>query len=267
VLLQLVPTRSRVLAAGVVFAASAMLTGALQPIVPIYAGLEEGGGGAQVLIGKDNDNTNNAIIQPAGVAANQSLNNTDVLSGGAGPDVLIGLLGSDVLFGNAGNDILVGGTEQGATPNSDIMFGGAGNDVSVWAGGDGSELFVGGPGLDAQVFGTIDRVNNVPTLSAPQPGHPTGVPTANVSGQGGFCTLEKVTDPSLGYEYLARFFVRATGTLAVTVRLVDVEQLFCTSEAGGAITYANLRDHDPQLVEVSLDQVEHLNRTVREIIR
>ena len=80
-------------------------------------------------------------------------------------------------------------------------------------------------------------------------------------------TLEKVTDPSLGYDYLARFFVRATGALAVTVRLVDVEQVFCTSQAGGAVTYANLRDKNPQLVEVSLDQVEHPNRSVRQIIR
>src|SRR5262249_16363859 len=156
-------------------------------------------------------------------------------------------------------DILVGGTEQGGRPNSDIMFGGAGSDVAVWAAGETSELFVGGPGLDAQIFGTIDRVNNVPTLTGPQPGHPTGVPTANVTGQGGFCTLEKVTDPSLGYDYLARFFVRATGALAVTVRLVDVEQVFCTSQAGGAVTYENLRDANPQFVEVSLDQVDDLN--------
>jgi hypothetical protein len=265
-LLAFVPTRSRVLVAGVFLAASAVATSVIQPM-SLYAGLDEGGGGAQVLFGKDNDNINNPIIQPAGVAANQSLDNTDILSGGAGPDVLIGLLGSDVLFGNAGNDILVGGTEQGTRPNSDIMFGGAGNDVSVWAGGDGSEAFIGGPGLDAQVFGTIDRVNNIPTLTDARPGHPTGVPTANVTGQGGFCTLEKVTDPALGYDYLARFFVRATGALAVTVRLSDVEQVFCTSQAGGAITYANLRDANPQFSEVSLDYVRDLNRTVSEIIR
>src|SRR6185436_10465672 len=128
--------------ASVILAASTVGAGFLQPLTPTYAQLEDGGGGAQVLIGRDNDNTSNPLIQPVGVTADQSLDNTDILSGGAGPDVLIGLLGSDVLFGNAGNDILVGGTEQGTRPNSDIMFGGAGNDVSVWAGGDGSELFI-----------------------------------------------------------------------------------------------------------------------------
>jgi hypothetical protein len=263
----LLPVKTRAFAAGVFLVASTVGGSLLQPMTPLYAQLEESEGGAQVLIGKDNDNTNNPIIQPANTAANQSLNNTDILSGGAGPDVLIGLLGSDVLFGNAGNDILVGGTEQGSTPNSDVMFGGAGNDVSVWAGGDGSEIFIGGPGTDALVFGTIDRANNVPTLSEPQPGHPTGVPTANLTGQGGFCTLEKVTDPSLGYDFLVRFFVRATGNLAVTLRTSDVEQVFCTSQAGGAITYANLRDYDPHFVEVSLDQVKDLNRTVGQIAR
>src|SRR3954469_19215653 len=131
-------TRSKLFVAGLCLAVATTGGALLQPTTPLFASLEEGGAGAQVLIGKDNDNINNPLIQPAGVAANQSLNNTDILSGGAGPDVLIGLLGSDVLFGNGGNDILIGGTEQGTTPNSDVMFGGAGNDVSVWAGGDGS---------------------------------------------------------------------------------------------------------------------------------
>jgi len=64
-----------------------------------------------------------------------------------------------------------------------------------------------------------------------------------------------------------RFFSRATGNLLVTVRTRNVEQVFCTSEAGGAITYADLTEVDPQLVEVSIDQVEDLNRTVGAIIR
>jgi Ca2+-binding RTX toxin-like protein len=264
---QLFPTRSRVFVAGLFLAVSTAGGALLQPMTPLYAGLEEGDAGAQVLIGKDNDNTNNPLIQPAGVAANQSLNNTDILSGGSGPDVLIGLLGSDVLFGNAGNDILIGGTEQGSAPNSDVMFGGAGNDVNIWAAGDGSEIFIGGPGTDALVFGAIDRANNVPTLTDAKPGHPTGVPTAALSTQGGFCTLETVTDPALGYDFLVRFFVRATGSLAVTVRTSDVEQVFCTSQAGGAITYANLRDYNPQFVEVSLEQVNKLNKTVGQIVR
>jgi RTX calcium-binding nonapeptide repeat (4 copies) len=263
-----VPTSTRAFAAGLFLVVSSVSATLLQPMTPLYAQLEESEGGAQVLIGKDNDNQNNPLIQPANTAANQSLNNTDILSGGAGPDVIIGLLGSDVLFGNAGNDILIGGTEQGQTPNSDIMFGGAGNDVSVWAGGDGSEIFIGGPGNDALVFGTIDRdANNVPTLTGPQPGHPTGVPTANVSGQAAFCSLEKVTDPSLGYDFLVRFVGRANRNVIVTIRTSDVEQVFCGSVNAGAISYANLRDYQPQFVDVSLDQVRDLNRTVSQIIR
>jgi len=187
--------------------------------------------------------------------------------GGSGNDVLIGLLGSDVLVGGPGNDILIGGTEQGVAPNSDIIWGGEGNDISIWAPGDGSDAFLGGQGRDAQIFGVIDRVSNVPTLTGTAPGFPHGVPTANVSGQGGFCTLERVEEPSLGYDFLVRFFVRAGGALAVTVRLSEVEQVFCTSQAGGQITFADLTVDDPQFVVVTLDEVVRLNRTVARIIR
>ena len=247
---------------------SILLGNFFNPIEPIRAALVEDSAGSQVLIGEDDDNLTNATIQPPGVAANQSLNNTDILVGGSGNDVLIGLLGSDVLVGGPGNDILIGGTEQGVAPNSDIIWGGEGNDINIWAPGDGSDAFLGGPGRDAQVFGVIDRVNNVPTLNGSAPGYPHGVPTANVSGQGGFCTLERVAEGStLGYDFLVRFFVRATGALAVTIRLSEVEQVFCTSQAGGQITFADLTVDNPQFVVVSLAEVRRLNRTMAAIIR
>jgi hypothetical protein len=92
---------------------------------------------------------------------------------------------------------------------------------------------------------------------------------SNVTGSPGFCTLERIpAEPnSLGYDFLVRFFVRATGNLAVTIRVEDTEQVFCTSQAGGAITFANLTQHEPQFVEVSLDQVRARNPDVRQIIR
>jgi RTX calcium-binding nonapeptide repeat (4 copies) len=237
------------------------------PLQLLQAAFIEGEGGPDVLIGRDDDNVDNPIIQPEG-AVNQSLNNTDILEGKAGNDILIGLLGNDVLHGGPGGDILIGGPEGAGPPNSDIIFGDEGNDVNIWQAGDGSDAFIGGQGRDAMVFGTMDRdTNNVPILSAPVPGYPHGVPTANVSGQGGFCTLEPVDDPSLGYEFLVRFFVRATGNLAVTIRLAEVEQVFCTSQAGGQITFADLTQADPQFVVVTLEEVEKLNQTVAQIIR
>jgi hypothetical protein len=238
------------------------------------AALLERGDGAQVLIGKDDDNTNNPKIQPTDTPSppgpNQSLNNTDVISSGPGNDVQIGLLGSDVMQGEEDNDILVGGTEQFVAPNSDVMFGGTGNDTSIWAPGDGSDAFLGEAGLDAQVFGVIDRnaTTNVPTLSGPYSAFPNGVPTAEVTGSPGFCTLERIGPRnSLKYDYLVRFFVRSSGALAVTVRLEDTEQVFCTSEAGGAITYANLASDNPHFVEVSRSRVNELNPIVWRIIR
>jgi hypothetical protein len=227
---------------------------------------------ADVLVGSDDDNTNDAEIQPGGVVANQSLNNTDVLLGGFGDDVLIGMRGSDVLLGGPGDDIIIGGSERAVQPNSDVQLGGSGNDTALWAGGDGSDLFDGGPGQrDALVFGTIDRdaTTDVPILT-PVTGrhHKTGVPTANVTGQAGFCTLEPVADPSArGFEFLVRFFSKANGTLLVTVRTHDVEQVFCTAQNAAAITFADLTQTKPEFVEIALDAVKGVNPDVAQMIR
>ena len=51
---------------------------------PTQAALIEGGRGAQLLIGLDDDRQDNTAIQ-AGAVANQSLNRTDILEGGQGP--------------------------------------------------------------------------------------------------------------------------------------------------------------------------------------
>jgi hypothetical protein len=243
---------------------------ALTMPVVAQAAFQTGTDEADVLIGADNDNVDNPLIQPPGTEANQSLNNTDIQEGRGGNDVLIGLLGNDVQHGGPGADITIGGTEQGVTPNSDVIFGDQGNDINIWAPGDGSDAFIGGRGRrDAMIFGVIDRdADNVPTLtSVGGPHSETGVPTADLSGSPGFCTVEKVEDPDLGFDFLVRFFVRATGALAVTVRQTDVEQVFCTTEPGGAITFADLTDANPQFKEVSLQEVQQLNRTVAQIIR
>ncbi|HTO07971.1 MAG TPA: hypothetical protein VMR86_13050 [Myxococcota bacterium] len=225
-----------------------------------------------VLIGSDDDNPNDPEIQPAGTAANQSMNDTDVLIGGLGDDVLIGMLGSDVLIGGPGNDVLIGGIERGSQPNSDVQLGGSGNDTALWQGGDGSDSFDGGPGRrDALVFGTIDRdpTTNVPVLSPVSGRHArTGLPSANVSGQAGFCTLDAVQDPATrGFDFLVRFFSKATGNLLVTVRVRDVEQVFCTAPDSAAITFADLTQPKPDFVEVSADEVRRLNEDVSRMIR
>ena len=227
---------------------------------------------SDVLIGRDDDNQNDPEIQPAGVAANQSLNNADALIGGNGDDVLIGMLGSDVLVGGNGNDVLIGGIERGSQPNSDIQLGEGGNDIAIWQAGDGSDLFDGGSGSrDALVFGTIDRdpTTNVPILSPVEGRHKkTGLPTADVSGQPGFCSVEAVQDPAArGFEFLVRFFSKASGALLVTVRTRDVEQVFCTARDATAITFADLTAPDPDFVVVTPDAVEELNRDVARIIR
>lgn len=239
-------------------------------VAPSFAAHLEGTGRGDLLVGRDDDNLNDPTIQPPGTAANQSLDNADILDGRGGNDVLIGGAGSDTLLGGPGNDILVGGIEGGTRPNSDVMIGDTGNDIALWAGGDGSDHFDGGLGSrDALVFGTTDRdANRVPTIKAVDRRFTeTGVPTANVSGQGGFCTLERVTDPARGIDFLVRFFSRASGALLVTIRTRDVEQVFCTTQTGGGITFADLTAANPEFVEVPPAEVERLNPDVALIVR
>lgn len=248
----------------------------LGPPLLTQAAFVEDGKGPQLLIGFDDDNQANALIQ-AGAVANQSLNRTDILDGGPGNDVMFGLNGNDVMDGGPSNDIILGGPDGGAAPggppNSDIMFGGPGHDVNLWAPGDGSEAFIGGPGLDALVFGATDREAvadpatgvRLPTLFFGVPGFPQGIPTADVSGLGNFCTVE--ASPSPGYQHLVRFRSAATGNIVVTVRVKDVEQVFCTSQSGASIAFADLTVPSPAFAVVSQPEVETLNHLVGAMIR
>jgi hypothetical protein len=247
----------------------------LGPSHPAQAKVGDGGGNSQLLIGLDDDNINNIAVQ-AGAAANQSLNRADVIVAGPGNDVIFGLNGDDVIDGGPGRDIILGGPDggpaPGGPPNSDIMFGGPGNDVNLWAAGDGSEAFLGGEGVDALVFGATDRESvadpqtgvRLPTLRFGVFGFPRGIPTADVSGQPQHCTIER--SPLANYEFLVRFRGPANNII-VTVRVRDVEQVFCTSENGTAIAFADLTVPSPAFVDVVPFQVERLNPVVAAMIR
>jgi RTX calcium-binding nonapeptide repeat (4 copies) len=261
------------LAAGLLLAPLSLVLGSAHPT---QAAVVEAGKGPQLLIGRDDDNQAIVLIQ-AGAAVNQTLNRTDVLVGGPSNDVMFGLNGNDVMDGGPGDDIILGGPDGGAAPggppNSDIMFGGPGNDVNLWAPGDGSEAFLGGPGLDAIVFGATDRDQladpatgvRLPTLAPGGATFPQGIPTADVSGLGNFCTLEP--SPSPGYQFLIRFRSTATNAIIVTVRVKDVEQVFCTSQTGGAIAFADLTAQSPAFVVVTPQDVDTLNPIVGAMIR
>jgi hypothetical protein len=249
--------------------------GVLGPVGISQAAVGDGAGSSQILIGKDDDNVGNVAIQ-AGAVANQSLNRADVIVGGPGNDVIFGLNGDDVIDGGPGRDIILGGPDGGAAPggppNSDIMSGGPGNDVNLWAAGDGSEAFLGGPGVDALVFGATDRETvadpqtgvRLPSLRFLAPEFPAGIPTADVSGQPQHCTIEP--SPLASYDFLVRFRGPANNII-VTVRVRDVEQVFCTSEHGSAIAFADLTRPSPTFVDVAPFEVERLNGLVAAMIR
>jgi len=144
--------------------------------------------------------------------------------------------------------------------------------VNLWAPGDGSEPFIGGPGLDALVFGATDReavpdpatVVRLPTLLFAVEGFPQGIPTADVSGLPQHCTVEPSSLP--GYDYLVRFH-GAVGNIIVTMRVSQVEQVFCPSKEGAGIAFADLTSPSPAFVDVSHDGVESLNPLVAAMIR
>lgn len=259
----------RAASAGLVLAGLGLFLNSAQST---QAAFVDGGPGASLVIGLDDDNPDNAAI-----GANQSLLRTDVLEGGPGNDVMFGLNGDDVMNGGPGSDIILGGPDggpaPGGPPNSDIMFGGPGNDVNLWAPGDGSEAFIGGPGRDALIFGATDRETladpatgvRLPTLLFGIPRFPQGIPTANVSGLNNFCTVEP--SPLPGYSHLVRFRSGATTNIIVTVRVREIEQVFCTGEGGGSIAFADLTVSDPAFVVVSQQEVDGLNSLVGAMIR
>jgi hypothetical protein len=101
-----------------------------------------------------------------------------------------------------------------------------------------------GRGSTRSFFGSTDRDAvadpstgvRLPTLLFAVAGFPQGIPTADVSGRANFCTLEASLSPD--YEFLIRFRGRAAGNIIVTVRVSEVEQVFCTDQAGGSIAFA-----------------------------
>ena len=87
------------LCGGVMVAFFGVVPGPARPVQAAF--VEEGKGGPQLLIGRDDDNIGNVAIQ-AGAAANQSLDRTDIIEGGSGNDVIFGLNGNDVIDGGPG---------------------------------------------------------------------------------------------------------------------------------------------------------------------
>jgi hypothetical protein len=105
----------------------------------------------QVLIGRDDDDQGNPIIQN-NAGGDQSLRRGDQLLGGYGRDLLIGRLGPDTLISGRNDirdrdDVMVGGLEAGTGGQfapTDIAKGGQGDDAFLWAPGDGSDALIGG---------------------------------------------------------------------------------------------------------------------------
>ena len=248
-----------------------------------------------VIEATDLNNNTNPTVQPqnsalAGGDRDQTLQFGDVLRGTRKDDLIIGKLGTDLLIGNRGNDILIGGTEDFNPFNRDRAFGGRGQDIFMWAPGDGSDLFEGGRGRDAVLFGKIGEIGesgniefnvSLPGTPGSQDSDPiflnpkTNLPLMDVSGSPGFCEIidesnaegGKAALDALGIDHLVKFFIRGVAKdfadgkqnidngLRVTLHLKDVETLVCTNRDGGLIQVYDLKQSPAK--EIDIDQVRN----------
>ena len=251
-----------------------------------------------LFVGADSNSNLNPFVQPqdpalSGGGRDQSLQFGDVVFGSTGPDVLIGRLGVDVLVGSAGGDVLIGGTEHFNPLNRDRAFGGDGNDAFLWAPGDGSDFFDGGPGLDAVVFGLMGEVNDAGEVffgvSNDQLAgnvfldNITGLPSMNIINSPGFCQIiDDSSTPNaaaeldaLNIDHLAQFVIRGladsfeAGTqtedngLRVSLHLKDVEFVVCATREGGALEVLDLRTSPPTVVDRAAVPIPQLSAILR----
>ena len=208
-----------------------------------YASIAPGLPGNDVTLGADNDNAGNAFVQPPGVAAKQHMDNTDVLFGRDGNDLLVGNKGGDTLVGGRGHDILAGGPENFAAPNSDVLLGDEGDDVNIWAPGDGSDAYVGDVGNDDMILAPFVKNANGSLKREFRNGRQ--VLRVDIDAKPQFsCRIDPVpATQNLGAQYLVRFSVN--GTLAVTIRLKDVERVLCPSPWPNRVRVAALNSLHP----------------------
>jgi hypothetical protein len=217
------------------------------------ATVEPGTPARDVHIGRDDDNARNHLIQPRGVRAKQHMDNADILFGRANDDLLIGRLGSDTLLGGSGSDILVGGPDRGRSPSSDVAVGDTGDDVSIWSPGDGNDAFVANEDRDTMILAPLVRRSDGSLRLTSFAGRK--VPHVSIDNRPRFsCTIVRVprTRPA-GFSFLVRFDVDRAPV--ATVRLKDVERLFCPSPRRGTARVADLTVAHPAFHGVRLRAV------------
>lgn len=272
----------------------------LMPALLVSTTAFAGGYKPWVQIGSDLNSADNSFVQPqsdaeSGGGRDQSLQFSDLLTGGKRDDVLIGRLGADLLFGRRGDDVIVGGLEHFNPINRDRAFGGFGNDIFIWKPGDGSDSFNGGHGKDVVIFGVAGEVvdGNVDfSVSNDQLAgdlaldHKTGLPLVDVSGSPGFC---EVIDKSfsvdaadelrkLHLDHLVRFSIRGIrdsfeageqsddNGLRVTLHLTGVEVLICTSRQGGEIEVFDLTTTPPTAISIDHIRKRKLRNRLQKIV-
>jgi Ca2+-binding RTX toxin-like protein len=225
------------------------------------ATVEPGTPAKDVHIGLDDDNADNAFIQPPGVVADLDMDNTDVLFGRDNDDLLVGRLGDDTLLGGDGSDILIGGPEAGHPAGQDVLVGDVGDDVSIWSPGDGNDAVVGNEGQDTLIIGQLSvGADGTPRLRG---SHGRRIPAVGVDDGSLTCTLARFpSTPAPGFQYLVR--ISLDGVPAATVREKEVERVLCPGSVAGTVQVAVPRGRHPVFRTRALSRVGGL---VGEILR
>ncbi len=189
------------------------------------------------------------------------------MDGESGDDVLIGLGGSDAMPAGKGHDMMVGGTEQGTPTATHVRR--RRHDIAMWRAGDGSELRRRRQSTRSS-WARRSRCEQHPVIITPTTGRyaKTGMPTADVTGKGGFCTVEDVAGSGSRIR-VPRPLLRpkATGKLAVTIRVVEVEQVYLHERGRAARSPSPISPPaTPAFVNLRSTRSGHINATVAKII-
>jgi hypothetical protein len=92
--------------------------------------------------------------------------------------------------------------------------------------------------------------------------HGRRIPRVEIAGQArGSCAIEPIPpSQEFGAQFLVRYYDQPAGGqdpqhMAGTIRLKDVETVYCMTSAAGKVAVADLSDEEPQFHDVPLAQV------------
>ena len=189
---------------------------------------------SQIVIDYSNgqDGTHAINLTNVEFTAVPTVDDADVINGGAGNDNLFGELGNDTIDGGTGDDTLTGGAGDDSLTGgtgADQFFGGLGDDAMFLAEGDVAD---GGDGDDLFVLGDLGEAGSSTITITGGEGGETGGDTLQLTSDVAFSDITFTnTDDNAGG--LSGNFTMADGT---TVSFTEIENIICFTPGARILT-------------------------------